>query len=241
MTRRELFLVGLAATVGLPGQRRTGGQEARSWPPPLRDAQNGTVTLRSDRFLEIPDAVRTAAAQDGAAAFTVAHAPPTVEFAFHGTLGPAAVGRRLWSSWGDICVAGDGKVYCGIGDHGDDAGGNARCFLYRWDPSRLALEQIVDMNRVIPPQMGQPAWSKVHAKIDEGRDGNLYFSCTLNDGNRANQAGWTWTERLPGGQLYQYDPRTRQTTIVTTLPGAPRCTATSLLDRERNTWWCNLE
>jgi sugar lactone lactonase YvrE len=46
---------------------------------------------------------------------------------------------------------------------------------------------------------------------------------------------------LPGGQLYQYDPQKRATTVVATLPNAPRCTATSLLDRQRNLWWCNLE
>src|SRR5262245_39312667 len=103
-TRRQALGWGISAA-WLLNSRATAQEGA--WPPSLRDAQNGTVTLRSDRFLEIPETVRTAAAQDGAAAFTVAHAPPTVDFAFHSTLGPAAVGRRLWSSWGDICVAGD--------------------------------------------------------------------------------------------------------------------------------------
>jgi hypothetical protein len=46
-----------------------------------------------------------------AAAFTVARAAPRVEFAYHRDLGPDAVSRRLWSSWGDIGVAGDGQVY----------------------------------------------------------------------------------------------------------------------------------
>ena len=239
MNRREALTYGLGAAVALPG-RESRSQEARAWPPALRNARNGTVTLRSDRFLETPEYVRMAATQDGAAPFSVARTPPTVDFAFHGNLGPDAIGRRLWSSWGDICVARDGRVYCAIGDHGDDVGGNARCFLYRWDPQRQALEQIVDMNRVVPPQPGQPAWSKVHAKIDEGADGKIYFSCTLNDGNRAIQPAYHWTERLPGGQLYCYDPGTGRTTVLADLP-RPRCTATSILDRERNRWWCNLE
>jgi hypothetical protein len=131
-------------------------------------------------------------------------------------------------------------VYCAVGDHGDDVGGDARCFLYRWDPKRKMLERIVDVNAVVPPQLGQPAWSKVHAKIDEGPDGMIYFSCTLNDGNRAAKPDYHWNERLPGGQLYQYDPKTGQTSVFANLP-PKRCTATSLLDRERNIWWCNLE
>jgi sugar lactone lactonase YvrE len=210
------------------------------WPPPLKGAKDGTVTLLSERFLHVPASVEAAARQEGSAPFVVARTPPAVDLAFHRDLGPDAVNRRLWSSWGDIALAGDGRVYCGIGDHGDDAGGNARCFLYRWDPRRKVLEQVVDMSRVVPPQPGQPAWSKVHARIDEGPDGKIYFSCTLNDGNRANQPAFHWTDRLPGGQLYRFDPQTGQTAVFADLPKA-RCTATSILDRERNVWWCNLE
>jgi hypothetical protein len=206
----------------------------------LKGAKDGTVTLRSDLFLRIPDAVQAASQKEGAAPFLVARTPPTVDFAYHRDLGPDAVSRRLWSSWGDICLAADGRVYVGIGDHGDDAGGDARCFLYCWDPRSKVLQRIVDMNEVVPPQPGQPAWSKVHARIDEGPDGKIYFSCTLNDGNRAGQPAYRWTERLPGGQLYHYDPKTGQTSVFANLP-PKRCTATSLLDRERQIWWCNLE
>lgn len=238
-TRREVLLSGLGTVVGLVA-RPVSGQETQAWPPPLTGAKNGSVTVQSDRFLAIPDSVAKVAKDEGVAAFTVAKTPPTVDLALHADLGTNAVSRRLWSSWGDICVAGDGRVYCGIGDHGDDAGGDARCFVYRWDPKRKVLAQIVDMNRVVPLQKGQPAWSKVHAKIDEAADGKIYFSCTLNDGNRANLKQYQWTDRLPGGQLYQFDPKTGRTTVFTDLP-RPRCTATSIIDRGRNIWWCNLE
>jgi sugar lactone lactonase YvrE len=163
-----------------------------------------------------------------------------VDLAYHQDLGPNAAKRRLWSSWGDICLASDGRVYCGIGDHGDDAGGDARCYVYRWDPARKTLTQIVDMNQLVPPQAGQPAWSKIHAKIDEGTDGQIYFCCTLNDGNRAGKPNFGWTERLPGGQIYRFDPQTGKAEVFANLP-AKRCTATSILDRQRNVWWCNLE
>jgi sugar lactone lactonase YvrE len=242
-TRRDLLHTGLCAGAGYFIDHGL-AQDPLVWPPPLRGAKNGTVTLRSERFLEVPEFVakaQKAQKQDGTAAYTVAKEAPTVDLTFHSNLGPNAAGRRLWSSWGDICLATDGKVYCGIGDHGDDAGGDARCFLYVWDPVAKTLAQIIDMNRVITPQQGQPAWSKVHAKIDQGSDGKIYFSCTLNDGNRANAGNFRWTKNLPGGQLYQYDPAKRQTAVVATLPNAPRCTATSLYDRARNTWWCNLE
>ncbi len=239
-TRRTFLGAGLALAAPLAFADRASAQPAADYPPPLPGAKNGVVTLRSDRFLDVPENVAKLARQEGAAAFTVAKAAPTVELAYHGNLGENAAGRRLWSSWGDICLARTGIVYVAIGDHGDDVGGDARCFLYAWDPQAKTLTQIVDMNQVIPKQKGQPCWSKVHAKIDEAADGNIYFSCTLNDGARAILPRVTWTERLPGGQLYRYDPRKRETTVFADLP-KPRCTATSLLDRERNVWWCNLE
>jgi hypothetical protein len=215
-------------------------EEGTPWPPALKGVKAGTVTLRSPLFLEVPDNVQAARKDPAVAEFVVASTPPTVDFAYHRNLGPDAVQRRLWSSWGDICVADNGTVYCAIGDHGNDVGGDARCFLYAWDPARKTLEQVVDMNQVIPPRKGQPAWSKVHAKIDQAADGKIYFSCTLNDGNRASQPAYQWTEALPGGQLYQFDPATKQTRVFVNLPPR-RCTATSILDRARNIWWCNLE
>jgi len=215
-------------------------QEAAPFPPPLPGAKNGVATLKSDLFLEVPANVQAARKDEGTADFIVAKTAPTLTLAYHGDLGPDAVNRRLWSSWGDICLARDGKVYVAIGDHGNDVGGDARCFLYVWDPAKQTLTQIVDMNKLIPQKAGQPAWSKVHAKIDEGPDGIIYFSCTLNDGNRASQPTYKWNEELPGGQLYQYDPKTGKAGVFASLP-PKRCTATSLLDRERGIWWCNLE
>jgi hypothetical protein len=60
------------------------------WPPELRGARDGTVTLTSEVFLAVPEAVRVDAAKPGAAPFDVAKSPPTVELAFHRDLGPDA-------------------------------------------------------------------------------------------------------------------------------------------------------
>lgn len=232
-------LVALVFTLATFGGARLAAADA-GWPPALKSATDGTVTLKTDRFLDVPESVVAAAKKEGAAPFVVAKSAPAVDLAYHRDLGPDAAKRRLWSSWGDICVASDGRVYVGIGDHGNDAGGDARCFIYRWDPAKKVLERVVDMTAVVPPRKGQPAWSKVHAKIDEAPDGTILFSCTLNDGNRAGQPAYGWTDRLPGGQLYRFDPKTGTTTVLADLP-AKRCTATSLVDRERQLWWCNLE
>ncbi|MCA9117452.1 MAG: hypothetical protein KDA79_20420 [Planctomycetaceae bacterium] len=211
-----------------------------AWPPAGSPASEGTVTIQDDSLLEIPEAVLELRKNPEAAPFVMAKTAPKIDITFHRNLGEEPAHRRLWSSWGDICLASDGRVYVGIGDHGHDADGDARCFLYCWDPAEKSLTQIVDMNQVVPAREGQPAWSKVHAKIDEGPDGAIYFSCTLNAGNSAGDPKYGWNESLTGGQIYRYDPSTGETAQFASLP-PKRCTATSLVDSERGLLWCNLE
>lgn len=236
MTRGFVLSCAMWLTVGFVRAEETAD---KPWPPQLPGAVHGTVTFSSSELLTVPPDVAAALKESGSNELTVAKRPPTVDLALHADLGPNAAGRRLWSSWGDICVASDGRVYCAIGDHGQDVGGDARCFIYCWDPKTKTLEQVVDMNRVVPPKAGRPSWSKVHAKLDEGADGKIYFSCTLNDGAKASTLD-TWDADLPGGQIYQYDPATGKTVTYANLP-AKRCTATSLYDRAHDVWWCNLE
>jgi sugar lactone lactonase YvrE len=235
-----MWIAMISTVLGLLAAHARAG-ESQPWPPQLPGVTNYAATLESTDFLTIPETVQTESQQRGAAAFVVAKVPPKVTLLLHDDLGPDAAMRRLWSSWGDIAVASDGSVYCGIGDHGADKDGDARCFIYRYDPQAGTLTQVVDMNQIVPPKPGRPSWSKVHAKIDEGVDGKIYFSCTLNDGNKAGDPNYSkWDDALPGGQVYQYDPATGKTAVFAALPG-PRCTATSLYDRQRNIWWCNLE
>ena len=114
-------------------------QDATAWPPPLKGAVKGVVCIEDKSFLKVPANVAELAAKEGSAQFFVAKTPPRVQLVFHDQLGENAATRRLWSSWGDIGLAKDGSVYVGIGDHGDDICGDARCFVYRWDPKAETL------------------------------------------------------------------------------------------------------
>jgi sugar lactone lactonase YvrE len=255
----RLFIIALVLAMGL----RAGAQGITelSWPPELNGAENGTVRIETGKFLEIPEAVAEAAKKDGSAPFVMAGTAPIVDLAYHRGLPkllvapPAppqakgakkakndapAVPKTLWSSWGDIALAADGRVYVGIGDHANDAGGQANCFIYEWNPATRELRKIMDVNEVAGRKGDEPAFSKVHAKVDEGPDGKIYFSATLNDGNKAKLQQFKWSDSLPGGQIYQYDPATGQAIVFDNLQPR-RVTATSLLDRQRNIWWCNLE
>ena len=209
---------------------------ATPWPPELPGAVNGTVTIRSPDFLTIPEAVATMRVKSGMAPFVMAKTPPTVELAYHGALPNAGMNSTGWTMWGDICVAGDGKVYCGIGDHGNNRG-NSSSFIYCWNPAKSELTQIADLNEVSQPRADETSWSKVHAGIQEGKDGMIYFTGTLNDGGIAYKHHWTG--HLPGGQIFRYNPATGKTDIVGSLPG--QCSVTTLMDKSRNTLYLNFE
>src|SRR4051812_31587863 len=99
------FFVTLASLLPLTPSR---AEDKPSWPPALKGAKNGTVTLKTDDFLKVPDAVEKSRKTRGYADFVVAKEAPSVDLTYHRDLGPGAVKRRLWSSWGDVCVASDG-------------------------------------------------------------------------------------------------------------------------------------
>jgi sugar lactone lactonase YvrE len=212
-----------------------------AWPPPLRGVTNGTIRIEGRSLLAVPEAVvRLAATNVHAVPFDMAAEPPVLDLAFHGSLPDAALNGTGWTAWGDIGVADDGRVYSAIGDHGRDAEGASRAYLFEWDPAARRLRQVVDLNAITPRTRGEPTWAKVHAGIHQAADGWIYFSGTLNDGARAVHTNYHWSEAIPGGQLYRYDPRSGRAEVFANLP-APRCTATTQLDRERAVWWCNLE
>ena len=75
--KRGLLALACALLV-LGGAGLAAADEPDRWPPALRGAKDGTVSLRSERFLDVPEAVVVAAKKEGAAPFTVAKAVPTI-------------------------------------------------------------------------------------------------------------------------------------------------------------------
>jgi hypothetical protein len=214
------------------------------WPPVLTGAVNGTATVVSPGFLVVPVEVEALAKDANAMKFEMAKHAPVVELAYHQPLRDCGFvnGNTGWTSWGDIAVAPGGKVYCAIGNHGKDTTEDGQAYLFEWDPAGKTLTKVVDLSKVVVRSTGEePSWTKVHAKIDIGPDGGVYFTGTLNSGDKArDNTKYKWSATLPGGQLYRYDPKTGKTGVFANLPAA-RVTATSLMDLAHNRWVCNLE
>lgn len=227
----RLISFSVAASALLCGQSAL----AQPWPPELPGAVKGTVTIQSDDFLKIPADVTTLRTNADAAPFIMAKKAPVVELAYHGNLPNPGLNGTGWSAWGDICVASNGVVYCGIGDHGNNKTG-AYCFVYAWDPASKTLKAILDVNAVAR-QPGDVYWSKVHAGIQESADGLITIIPTLNSGGTAYE--YAWTTNQPGSPLFRYNPKTGKTAVTDHLPG--QCTATTLMDKARNILYIMLE
>lgn len=215
--------------------------EETAWPPDLPTAnKNGVATLTGPELLQIPSTVQHILDSLPKVQLAVAREAPTVELVYFNDLPDPAFNGTGWSSWGDICIASDGKVYAGIGNHGGIEKGEA--YVYCWDPSKGELKKIADINEITGAQPDDVHFSKVHAHIIEGKDKKIYFTGTLDDGGKAgsNPILEKWNTNIAGGKLFQYDPATGKTTVYADFPEA-RVTATIKYDGDRNILFCALE
>lgn len=211
------------------------------WPPNLPKAnENGVAVVEGEDLLKIPAPVQKILDSNKNIKLTVAQTAPKIEIAYFNDLPNAALNGTGWSSWGDICIAGDGKVYSGIGNHWGIEKGEA--FVYCWDPTAQTLTKIADLNKVTGATGDEVRFSKVHAHIFEGSDKKIYFTGTLDDGGKAGVEPILshWDGKIGGGKLFQYDPQTGETVVYADFPHA-RVTATVKYDSNRNLMYCAIE
>ena len=239
MLNRKFLPLGIMLLFGLLFSFNSKGQEI--WPPALPSAnKNGVATLSIPEFLKVPVGVQRILDSTSNAKLTVAKAVPTVDLVYHDQLPNAAINGTGWSSGGDICVASDGKVYSGIGNHWKTDRGES--YIYSWDPSTKIFKKVADLNKITGASLGEVRFSKVHAHIIEGRDKKIYFTGTLDNGGKAGSEEMLkqWNKKIAGGKLFQYDPVSGKTIIYADFPPA-RVTATTKYDAKRNILYCAIE
>jgi len=126
------------------------------------------VALDSQTLLTVPAALQEKVGKE----FEIATVAPAVTFTKLTDLEDRGKGT-LWSSWGDGCVASNGKYYTSCGDH---LGRGATCRLYEFDPVTKAWSRVCDVAVILHTLMSQYGHGKIHSGIHEGADGWLYFS-----------------------------------------------------------------
>lgn len=187
------------------------------YPPRLPGGQE-FVTDRSEAFLKAPANLRAGVA--------VAQTPPVVDFMFYPHQdrpgGP-------WTVWGDGSVAGD-KYYSAIGDH---LGPRGTAMVFEYDSSTRKLRRLVDIGAFLESAGALPAGmdyvpSKIHTRIEMGRDGWLYYAT-----HRGSEKTCDDAHGYRGDWILRTDPRSGKTEIVATHPVPKHSMPAGLLDPER--------
>ena len=118
--------------------------------------------INSNELLRTPESVQ--------GDFKVARVAPRVEvLIFEGLYDHQNV---LWSSWGDGCLASNGKYYTAIGDH---RGTDGNSYVYEYDPAKHSMTRIVSVAEAIGQKPGEYGHGKIHSTIHEHK-GSLYFA-----------------------------------------------------------------
>jgi len=212
-----------------------------TWPPVLTGSdKNGVAVLKNPDLLKIPASIQQVLDANPEIKLEIAKHVPKVELVYHNELNNAAINGTGWSSWGDICLASDGRVYSGIGNHWKTDKGES--YIYSWDPAKSVLKKISDINQSNGAKANDVRFSKVHAHIIEGSDKKIYFTGTLDDGSKAGHDEMLskWTTNIAGGKLLQFDPKTAKTIVYADFPAA-RVTATTKYDSSRNILYAEIE
>src|SRR5687767_11625080 len=153
---------------------------------------------------------------------TVAKTAPLVEVAILKDL-PEGEKGTLWSSWGDGCVAKNGRYYFGIGNHLDLAKGLGQSRVYEYDLATKALKLVVNVRDVIAdPKIGA---GKIHSRIDQGKDGWLYFATYW--GKVPDDSDFA--QGFAGSALMRFDPASGKTESLG-IPAPGQGLPTSILD-----------
>src|SRR5687767_14782208 len=107
------------------------------------EAVSKASPLATDEILIIPAGL-------DAETFVMAKTAPKVDIVPFANLEDHGKGT-LWSSWGDGCVASNGKYYTSVGDH---LGKDANAYIYEYDPMTKVMRRVVDVLLAIAHKLG---------------------------------------------------------------------------------------
>jgi len=158
------------------------------------------ITQKDKIVLDSKDLVTTPPGVKGS--FVVSATPPAVDvYLFSGL----ADGDKttLWSSWGNGCIASNGKYYLAIGDH---RGYDGDSYVYEYDPIKGTLEKVVDVAVAIGQKKGDYGHGKIHAPIYEYQNA-LYFATYWGKGKLVEEA---LKKGYKGSLLFRFDLKTRK-------------------------------
>jgi len=186
--------------------------EQLAWPPQLSDGQS-VVSVESKHLLKPQPGLK--------ADVKIAKTPPRVELLYYPQ---QTYPGHPWSVWGDGLAVGT-KYYSAIGDHLAPQGD---AFVFEYDTQTRQFRTLSSTSKVINLPEGHYMPGKIHSRIDQGKDGWLYYST-----HRGSTRVTTDEYHYKGDWILRTHPVSGKTEIVVKGPVPKACIPTSVLDPDR--------
>ena len=159
----------------------------------------------------------------------VAAKPPAVDICILENLPDGGKGC-LWSSWGDGCLASNGRFYFAIGNHLEqiDGKGSGESRIYEYNPEDRTVRVALNIRDVLTDPMIDGG--KIHARLEEAKDGWIYF-VTHRGKSRTKDPAYK------GSALIRFDPRSGKAEFLG-VPVPGQTTPIAFLDPARLIMHC---
>ncbi|MBI1247817.1 hypothetical protein GC197_08200 [bacterium] len=132
--------------------------------------------------------------------YSIAKTQPTVRFV---QIPLPNTPANPWSIWGYGLAHSNGKFYVPLGDH---LGIDANSYLYEYDPATHSIRQVADIQSAVKTfKSGDFGFGKIHGRLNEGADGNIYFATYW--GQWRNES-----DRYEGDHVFRFNPKSGQLT-----------------------------
>lgn len=186
--------------------------EDLKWPPRLPDGQS-MASVESKDLLKPQPGLK--------ADVSIAQTPPRVELLYYPQ---QTYPGRPWSVWGDGLAVG-AKYYSAIGDHLAPQG---NAFVFEYDSATHKIRTLSSTSKVIDLPEGHYMPGKIHSRIDQGKDGWLYYST-----HRGSTRVTTDEYHYKGDWILRTHPESGNTEVVAQGPVPKACIPTSVFDPDR--------
>lgn len=136
--------------------------------------------------------------------FTIAIESPIVEMA---QIPVPETPADPWSIWGYGLLHSNGKFYIPVGDH---MGIDANSYLYEYDPQTKTIRQVADLQTGVKGfKKGDFGFGKIHGRLNEGADGQIYFANYWGQWRKDSQ-------RYEGDRVFRFNPQAGKLTDLGT-------------------------
>jgi len=164
----------------------------------------GMVSDTDEAFLRVPGVLK----KDWPEGMTVATVPPTIDFAPVRDAEPRYFpedNKSLWSNWGSVTPAPNGKFYFTEGDH---RGKDSHVYMWEYDPTKAGPRRVIDFATLCGWNRIGVGDSKIHGDMGVMPDGVMWILTYWDPDPKPVppeiEAAW------PGSHLVMFDTHTRR-------------------------------